>query len=321
MAVALTMDEPDVGVWTAPPLDLDYVRVDGMRVRVGHCPPVQGRAEATVVILTGRTEFIEKYEETIADLTARGFAVAIFEWRGQGGSDRFLPARHRGHVVQVEDYLADLDAVIEHLERRRLPQPFVMLAHSMGGHVGLRYLHGQPRRFIGAVMSAPMFGIRLRVMPEAMARAICDLAIRIGAGTLYAPGQRDLNLARCRYQRNKLTSCPVRYASYRARIESAPELALGGVTYGWLGAALRSIALTREPGFAEAIPTPVLVGQAGRERIVCNRSQARLVRRLPRGKLLVLPEARHEILLEREPVRERFLEAFGRFTGELLQAR
>jgi lysophospholipase len=96
-----------------------------------------------------------------------------------------------------------------------------------------------------------------------------------------------------------------------------PELALGGVTYGWLGASLRSIALTRRPGFVEAITTPVLVCQAGNERIVCNRSIATLTRRLPHGRLLAFPEARHELLQEREPIRRRFLDAFSAFADEL----
>lgn len=315
---ALDVAEPPPKVWTAPPLTLEYILVEGMRVRIGHAVPEHGRVRGTVVILTGRAEFIEKYEPTIAEFAARGFAVAIFEWRGQGGSDRFLPLRQRSHVVQVEDYLADLAAVMAHLDRRPLPRPFLMFAHSMGGHIGLRYLHARPASFTGAIMSAPMFGIRLHPFPEPLALALCALAIRLGAGPRYAPGQSDLDPDRCRFDGNRLTSCPVQYQAFRRRIAGSPELALGGVTYGWLGAALRSIAVTRRPGFAEAIPTPILVCQAGLERIVCNRSQAALTRRLPNGRLLVFPDARHEILLEREPVRERFFAAFDQFAAELI---
>ena len=75
------------------------------------------------------------------------------------------------------------------------------------------------------------------------------------------------------FARNRLTSSPERYAELRRRVAATPELALGGVTYGWLAAALRSIALTRRPGYLEAIATPILVCQAGAERIVSNRAQ------------------------------------------------
>ena len=121
-------------------LTLEQVEIAGMRVRLGHAVPRRGATRGTAVILTGRAEFIEKYRETVSDLIGRGFAVAIFDWRGQGGSDRFPGHGQRGHVPRIEDYLDDLAAVLGRLERLRLPQPWLMLAHSMGGHVGLRQL-------------------------------------------------------------------------------------------------------------------------------------------------------------------------------------
>jgi lysophospholipase len=316
-APAGRLDRPDAAGVPEAALELDHVVVDGMRVRLGHRGPRAGRARGTVVVLTGRAEFIEKYEETLDEIDGLGFAAAIFDWRGQGGSDRFLDHRHRGHVVQVEDYLADLAAVVDRLQRRRLPEPFLMLGHSMGGHVGLRHLHDRPGRFLGAVMSAPMFGIELRLMPESLARAICAAAVRVGAGQRYAPGQRDFDLARCLLEANRLTSCEVRLEDLRRRLAATPELALGGVTYGWLAAALRSLALARRPGFLEAIAAPVLVCQAGLERIVSNRAQVEVARRLPRGRLLVFPDARHELLRERDPIRRRFFQAFGDFAAGL----
>ena len=301
----------------APPLELEQVMVDGMRVRLGHLPPPPTGCQGTVIVLPGRAEFIEKYGETLAAIEGWGFAVAILDWRGQGGSDRFLAYRHRGHVVQVEDYLADLAAVLARVEQLRLPQPFVMLSHSMGGHIGLRYLHAHPDRFAGSVMSAPMFGIRLTPTPEPVARALCAAAIRLGGATRFAPGQRDFALERYVFARNRLTSSRERYAELRRRVAATPELALGGVTYGWLAAALRSIALTRWPGYLEAISTPILVCQAGAERVVSNRAQVETVRRLPNGRLLAFPGARHELLLERDEIRDRVLMAFHAFAAEV----
>ena len=103
----------------------------------------------------------------------------------------------------------------------------------------------------------------------------------------------------------------------RRRVAATPELALGGVTYGWLAAALRSIALTRRPGYLEAISTPILVCQAGAERIVSNRAQVETVRRLPNGRLLAFPGARHELLLERDEIRDQVLAAFRAFAAEV----
>jgi lysophospholipase len=300
-----------------PALELDQVEVASMRVRMGHLPPPASGAEGTVVVLPGRAEFIEKYGETLAALQEWGYAAAILDWRGQGGSDRFLAYRHRGHVAQVEDYLADLDAVMARVEALRLPRPCLILSHSMGGHIGLRYLHAQPDRFAAAAMVAPMFGIRLAPTPEPLARLLCDAAIRIGGGWRYAPGQRDFMLERYVFARNRLTSSPERHALLRRHVAATPELALGGVTYGWLGAALRSLQLTRRPGYLEAIRTPILVCQAGAERIVSNRAQVATVRRLPHGRLVAFPGGRHELLMERDEIRGQVLAAVRNFLAEV----
>src|SRR5450756_735900 len=62
---------------------------DGVSLRFARWAPPVGR-KGTVVVLQGRAEYIEKYFETVRDLRARGFAVATFDWRGQGMSERCL---------------------------------------------------------------------------------------------------------------------------------------------------------------------------------------------------------------------------------------
>jgi hypothetical protein len=59
---------------------------DGIGIRYALFPATGRPLKGTIVLLTGRNEFIEKYFETIGNLTANGFAVAAMDWRGQGGS-------------------------------------------------------------------------------------------------------------------------------------------------------------------------------------------------------------------------------------------
>ncbi|MGO7565283.1 alpha/beta fold hydrolase, partial [Rhizobium johnstonii] len=70
-------------------------------------------AKGTVVILHGRNEYIEKYLETIRDLTAKGLWVATFDMRGQGGSPRLLKSRNHGHIRRFVDYERDIDTLLE----------------------------------------------------------------------------------------------------------------------------------------------------------------------------------------------------------------
>src|SRR5271169_357456 len=85
---------------------------DGVNLRFARWAPPPGR-KGTVVVLQGRAEFIEKYFETVRDLRARGFAVATFDWRGQGLSDHALSDPHKGHVRNFSEYATDLAAIMD----------------------------------------------------------------------------------------------------------------------------------------------------------------------------------------------------------------
>ena len=84
---------------------------DRIRLRYALFPRAAGSPmRGTVCLVHGRTEFIEKYFETIADFQSRGFAVATFDWRGQGGSQRLIRNPQLGHVRRFADYFTDLSS-------------------------------------------------------------------------------------------------------------------------------------------------------------------------------------------------------------------
>src|SRR5215470_9875549 len=85
---------------------------DGVRLRFARWLPPPGR-KGTVCIFPGRTEFIEKYFETVRDLRARGFAVATLDWRGQGLSERPLADPYKGHVDDFSRYDIDLETFMK----------------------------------------------------------------------------------------------------------------------------------------------------------------------------------------------------------------
>jgi lysophospholipase len=91
-----------------------------------------------VSIFQGRIEFIEKYFEIVRDLTARGFAVATLDWRGQGLSDRMLRERRKGHVANFAHYDIDLETFMRDVVLPDCPPPLFGLANSMGGAVLIR---------------------------------------------------------------------------------------------------------------------------------------------------------------------------------------
>jgi lysophospholipase len=76
-----------------------------------------------------------------ADLLAEGYTVAAFDWRGQGLADRPQHRRDMGHVVSFDEYRQDVAAFRQALDGSTCPAPYHLIAHSMGGAIGLRALH------------------------------------------------------------------------------------------------------------------------------------------------------------------------------------
>ncbi|MEM0945386.1 MAG: alpha/beta hydrolase, partial [Pseudomonadota bacterium] len=64
----------------------------------------QGGDRGLAVLLSGRTEFMEKMALPATALVERGFSVASLDWRGQGLSDRLAEPAHMGHVARFSDY-------------------------------------------------------------------------------------------------------------------------------------------------------------------------------------------------------------------------
>src|SRR4029453_4223446 len=113
---------------------------DGAELRFARWAPPPGR-KGTVCVFTGRSEYIEKYFETVRDLRQRGYAVAMIDWRGQGHSSRLLDNPFKGHVQSFSEYQTDVAAFVRQVVLPDCPPPHFALAHSMGGAVMLHVAH------------------------------------------------------------------------------------------------------------------------------------------------------------------------------------
>ena len=279
-----------MSIATSPALHIDWLTADdGARLRRGLWRPAApcGR----IVLLQGLSEFLEKYTEVAAGLTARGFEVWSFDWRGQGHS---AADDHTAPDI-FERHLADLDTVLDALPQGAPPG---LLAHSMGAHLALRYEDRRPAAASRALLCAPMLGIRTGRWPLRLARALARLMIRLGLGRRWLPGRRHYTPLKIPFAVNPLTSDRDQYERLRRRIEHDPGLAFGRVDWYWLAAAFRSLDHLLTPGVAEAIETPVSMLLAGEDRIVDSHAAVAFAHRLPAADVTWIDEARHELLQE-----------------------
>ncbi|CAO3413667.1 alpha/beta hydrolase [Azospirillum doebereinerae] len=289
----------------------DWLRLpDGTRLRTARLSSL-GPVRGTVLLLNGRAEFIEKYTETAETFLARGFQVVTFDWRNQGLSDRPLANRQIHHLTDFTTLVDDLDAVHDALVAPLVETgagPVVLVAHSMGALVALLALArhaGNPGRYAAAILSAPMFEIHTRGLPRPLVAWLAAYGCACGWAERYAFGQHDYDPAEGIFRAdNAITSDPARYAAFHAPYAERPELRVGGVSFGWVAAALRAAdALRALP--LERVTTPVLLLSAPGDQIVRADAHRAIARRLGNATLAEHPDAKHELLMERDAIRDR----------------
>src|SRR6476620_3394623 len=205
---------------------------DGAVLRFARFDPPAGR-KGTLVVLQGRAEFIEKYFEVVHDARARGFAVALLDWRGQGLSERGLANPRKGHVYDFTEYDRDLEAFVKEIVLPDCPAPYYALGHSMGAAVLIRSVQHGRRWFDRIVLSAPMIKL-VRAAGTRYARGTARFLRLVGMGSRYVPGGGGTPINTLPFAGNRLTSDPVRYARTAAIIEADAALAIGSPTVAWV---------------------------------------------------------------------------------------
>lgn len=276
----------------------------GRKLRACFIPAPAASPRGSVIVCPGRTEFIEKYFEVARDLLARGFAVLILDWPGQGLSDRLLEDREKGHIDNFQTFMGALARGLAEMQDR-LPRPHVSLAHSMGGAIALAALSEGLVEVDAAAFCAPMWGLKARFFGI---RYLVWAMRVMGRSGDYArqPGPPE------RFETNIVTHDPRRWRIQRDLVDAAPELAIGPVTWGWLGASLDIVRTFSRASRLEALDIPVLVATAEEEQLVDNDSHSRICARLTDCEHLLVSGARHEILMETDDRRDVFWDAFDR---------
>ncbi len=276
---------------------------DGLRIRIGAWRP-EG-AQGTVLIFPGRTEYIEKYGTTATDLAANGLASVAIDWRGQGLADRMLDDRLTGHVDHFTDYQKDVAALMRAVRELNLPRPYYLLAHSMGGCIGLRAaMEGIPVQ--AAAFTGPMWGIHLAPHMRLPAKLMSNLMPKINQGHRLAAGTTSAPyVLSAPFEDNTLTTNTDMFLMMRDQLTAHPDLQLGGPSYVWLREALKETAHLSERA-APSLPCVTFVGS--NERIVdVPRINARM-ESWKGGKLHILEGGEHEVLLEKPTIREEVIQ-------------
>jgi len=262
-------------------------------------------SQKTIIALPGLSEFGEKYIETARFFNDHGYNFYVIDWAYQGRSSRLKETPHRRYSDGYQTDILDLKYLIENVVKDK--DNLFMLAHSMGSNVGLRYLLEQNHKFKAASFSAPLLGIQdIGIFQTPLKLALSFLPILYKK---YVPKGQDWNEnMRSNDGKNIYSNDPIRDKIHSAWSKSNKELRVGNVTFKWLLESLKSASILLKSNVSAKITIPTLFAIAENERLVENSAIKKFSSNLKNSRTLQLKGAKHEILMEIDDIREKFLQ-------------
>jgi lysophospholipase len=204
-------------------------------------------------------------------------------------------------VRRFDDYLADVQALVETAIGDRAPVPTFLLGHSMGGLIATRFAQERPSGLRGLLLSSPFFRVKMAVpvLKRAAARVLTHITPWLALAADVDPGDlsRDPEVG---------------------RLYMADPLVTHVATTRWFTEAMGAQALAFAR--AEKIAIPVLIVAGADDKVVDPEAWRELFARLktPDRTLKVWEGLRHEIL--NEPEKEQVLGVFIDWIEKHLEA-
>lgn len=293
-----------------------FLTSDKVRLRYALWSKSAGAPKGTICVVQGRTEFIEKYFETIEDFRKRGFGVATFDLRGQGGSDRLINHKHHGYVDSIDDYVTDLKSFHSQILLPDCTPPFYLVGHSTGGLVSLLAVAEDRMMFDRVFLSSPMLGLPGLPFSAPVMASIMEGLCFVGAGQAPLARRQDEAPTEKSFAGNALTSDFGRFMQTVHVLQARPDLMVTSPTIRWIASALRGITHASEDHFPGSVRVPVFMLAAARDSVVNPAAIEHLGVRMRTGRHAMIPGARHELFVENDDIRAQVFAAFDAFITE-----
>ena len=290
-----------------------FAGVGGIELSYWSIPPVAENGPKLLVV-PGYGEPYLRYAELLYDLRAHGFGFYIYDHRGMGLSGDLAPNPQTIHVEEFAHYVTDLDTFYKTAVLPRHGQgPVYLLAHSMGGLAALHWLAQHQPPIEKVVLSAPLLGLETGGVPLWAAKLTANTMVWLGFGQDYVFGRSDRQLSDLDPHQARATSSVARQMILHKVFADYPTTLNGGPSHRWLQEALAAIdAIHGQP---HAIAAPILMLQAEIENFALTPPQTEFCAALPHCQRRPMPGAMHELLHERDELRNQALAALREYLG------
>ena len=264
---------------------------------------VYGRASPKskpLVIVPGFVEFSLKYMELSDDLIKSSFSpIYILDHRNQGASDRILKDKEKIYVENFLFYSKDLKTFIDQIVKAQNPHKKPsLIAHSMGGLISLFYFLDDPHVIESAVLSSPMLSINIPKYIQKLSLTLYPLFSLFSFKDTFKIKTRPLN--KKFKPKNNLTHDEVRY-EFNKFLEQKHDFYLNKITLKWLKEAIEKSGLMHKK--SDKINLPFLILQSSKDTIVDNTRMDSFCKKNQKCSLIRIQEAKHEIFMEKDKVR------------------
>jgi len=279
---------------------------DGLKIHYrSYVKPGQDRA---LVILPGRTESTFKFAEFLHDIQDLNLAVFIIDHRGQGASGRELKDPQVQYVRDFSFYRDDFGLLIKEVVAPHGFKQIYALGHSMGANILSLYMVQNPEVFTKVVTTSPMLDINPAPFPfQWMGYSFASIACWLGWDKSFVPGHGPFHAD----ELYRGTGSAVRYKGFnRLRVEKKDEQ-VGGVSFRFAQKALEATWDMRDD--AEKLVAPILMFQAGNDDVVMTGGQDYVCQRAKNCRKVAFANARHELHLEVDTIRDPWLQEIRQF--------
>jgi len=278
--------------------DLVHGSVNGKEnIKLSYVAHKKENVKGALVIINGRIDSCVRHAEFLYDIKDIPYSVYILDHRGIGFSERLLDDPYKGHVDSFDNYSADLKLFIDTVVRKDDPKKIVILGYSMGGTVSLDYLINYDHNIDKLILCSPMLKFKTG-LPEWIVYFIVNLLIKFNKETDYIPGGNKYDFSRVFFN---LSCSEIRHSMLQYLRDLYPMIILKAPTNRWFKEAIKTIRKVRRE--IKKIDTPVLLLQAGKEAVVDIHSQDKLAKDLSHCHKIIIPEAKHDLLMEKDSMR------------------